>query len=161
MLLGGPRHNYSPRAYAAVRATRSSVGGLSPHGSRPRRTRAPPTLVCAAPRRSLIGVWPRRVVCADFRTTTERAFQNPDNHEPVEDEYGRPIRRLFSGRIKKRVDLKHEGESDEIIYQYTGEGSAAPNRYAIDEIYPEKFDDAAGQPSKTLFAKNARMRMVE
>ena len=36
-----------------------------------------------------------------------------------------------------------------------------PNKYALDEIYPEKFDDAAGQPSKALFAKNARMRMVE
>ena len=54
-----------------------------------------------------------------------------------------------------------EGESDEVIYQYTGEGSPTPNKYALDEIYPEKFDDAAGQPSKTLFAKNARMRMVE
>ena len=60
-----------------------------------------------------------------------------------------------------QVDLKHEGESDEVIYQYTGEGSPTPNKYALDEIYPEKFDDAAGQPSKTLFAKNARMRMVE
>ena len=59
------------------------------------------------------------------------------------------------------MDLKHEGESDEVIYQYTGEGSPTPNKYALDEIYPEKFDDAAGQPSKTLFAKNARMRMVE
>ena len=98
---------------------------------------------------------------ADYKTETEKAFQDPRNHDPIEDEYGRPIRRLYSGRIKKRVDLKHEGESDEVIYQYTGEGSANPNKYALDEIYPEKFDDAAGQPSKTLFAKNARMRMVE
>ena len=97
----------------------------------------------------------------DFKTENERAFQKPDNFDPVEDEYGRPVRRIFSGRIKKRVDLKHEGESDEVIYQYTGEGSPTPFKYALDEIYPEKFDDAAGQPSKTLFAKNARMRMVE
>jgi len=97
----------------------------------------------------------------DYKTEAERAFQDPDHHDPVEDEYGRPVRRVYSGRIKKRVDLKHEGESDEVIYQYTGEGSPAPNKYALDEIYPEKFDDAAGQPSKTLFAKNARMRMVE
>ena len=68
----------------------------------------------------------------------------------------------FSTRLAYlQVDLKHEGESDEVIYQYTGEGSPTPNKYALDEIYPEKFDDAAGQPSKTLFAKNARMRMVE
>ena len=97
----------------------------------------------------------------DFKTENERAFQKPDNFDPVEGEYGRPVRRIFSGRIKKRVDLKHEGESDEVIYQYTGEGSPTPFKYALDEIYPEKFDDAAGQPSKTLFAKNARMRMVE
>ena len=51
--------------------------------------------------------------------------------------------------------------SSKPIYQYTGEGTPTPNKYALDEIYPEKFDDAAGQPSKTLFAKNARMRMVE
>ena len=97
----------------------------------------------------------------NFKTEAEREFQDPANFPPTEDEYGRPVRRLFSGRIKKRVDLKHEGESDEVIYQYTGEGSPAPNKYALDEIYPEKFDDAAGQPSKALFAKNARMRMVE
>ena len=97
----------------------------------------------------------------DFKTENERSFQDPENFDPTEDEYGRPIRRLYSGRIKKRVDLKHEGESDEVIYQYTGEGTPTPNKYALDEIYPEKFDDAAGQPSKTLFAKNARMKMVE
>ena len=27
------------------------------------------------------------------------------NYDPVEDEYGRPQRRLFSGRIKKRVRI--------------------------------------------------------
>ena len=27
-----------------------------------------------------------------------------------------------------QVDLKHEGESDEVIYQYTGEGSPTPNK---------------------------------
>ena len=40
---------------------------------------------------------------ADFKTETERSFQNPDNFDPTEDEYGRPVRRLYSGRIKKRV----------------------------------------------------------
>ena len=40
---------------------------------------------------------------ADFKTETEKSFQNPDNFDPIEDEYGRPVRRLYSGRIKKRV----------------------------------------------------------
>ena len=38
----------------------------------------------------------------------------------------------------RQVDLKHEGESDEVIYQYTGEGSPTPNKYVtdpLDEIY--------------------------
>ena len=43
--------------------------------------------------------------CADFKTETERSFQTPENYDPVEDEYGRPVRRLFSGRIKKRVRM--------------------------------------------------------
>jgi hypothetical protein len=28
---------------------------------------------------------------------------DPGNYAPIEDEYGRPVRRLYSGRIKKRV----------------------------------------------------------
>ena len=40
---------------------------------------------------------------ADYKTESERCFQPPDNFEPAEDEYGRPVRRLYSGRIKKRV----------------------------------------------------------
>ena len=45
----------------------------------------------------------RVAASADFKTETERSFQNPDNFDPTEDEYGRPVRRLYSGRIKKRV----------------------------------------------------------
>ena len=53
-----------------------------------------------------IAPWPCACVCprcADFKTETERSYQMPENFGPVEDEYGRPERRLFSGRIKKRV----------------------------------------------------------
>lgn len=48
--------------------------------------------------------------CADFKTEAERSFQAPTNHEPVDDEYGRPVRRLYCGRIKKRVRPPHEAQ---------------------------------------------------
>ena len=67
----------------------------------------------------------------DVRTEAERSFRDPANFDPADDEYGRPVRQLYSGRIKKRVDLKHEGESDEVIYQYTGEGSSSAHKCAL------------------------------
>ncbi|KOO22441.1 hypothetical protein Ctob_002474 [Chrysochromulina tobinii] len=150
-----PMPSQGPPTPSHMRGTSSSARMSSPRGSSPAK-RGPATRKNVAEEQR-----GDRRRSHDYKTETEKAFQDPSNHDPIEDEYGRPIRRLYSGRIKKRVDLKHEGESDEVIYQYTGEGSANPNKYALDEIYPEKFDDAAGQPSKTLFAKNARMRMVE
>lgn len=93
---------------------------------------------------------------AVFQTTAEASFQKPGKLPT--DEFGRPLRRLYVGRIKKRADLSFSGESDNILPQDEPRGVYS---VAIDDIYPEKFEGAAGMSSKTQTEKLAQAKMVE
>ena len=69
----------------------------SPRGAPPKKTGPPSKKDVINDQRS------SRHHFRDFRTEAERSYQDPENFDPTEDEYGRPVRRLYSGRIKKRV----------------------------------------------------------
>ena len=60
----------------------------------------------------------------NFKTEAEREFRDPANFPPTKAILTACAAALL--RAIKRVDLKHEGESDEVIYQYTGEARPRP-----------------------------------
>ena len=58
----------------------------------------------------------------------------------------------------KRVDLATQGESDSVIPHDEPHGGPS---HQICEIYPEKFEGAAGASSNALFQEKARKLVVE
>ena len=94
-------------------------------------------------------------MCAVYQTESESNFHEPPDF-PL-DNLGRPMRPAYRPRIAKRAELKVLGESDNLIYP-TDEPSYS---VSVDEIYPEKFEGAAGMTSKQVQTKLSREKMVE
>ena len=92
-------------------------------------------------------------------TEQERAFKKPAEQARGAAELSRPMRSVGGKPIvPKRVDLSVEGESDGLLPM--DEPHEGPLR-EIPDIFPEKFQGAAGMKSGALVKKQGRSTSVE
>ena len=100
-----------------------------------------------------------RVKTRGGMTEQERAFKKPAEQARGAAELSRPMRSVGGKPIvPKRVDLSVEGESDGLLPM--DEPHEGPLR-EIPDIFPEKFQGAAGMKSGALVKKQGRSTSVE
>lgn len=100
-------------------------------------------------------------------TENERSFGAPEGQSPTVKELSQPIRSIAGREFRNfrlgqektgRVDLSLAGESDSVIP--IGDPYGAPS-HGITDVYPERFEGAAGAKSRKLFLQKQQHTMVE